>query len=183
MKRPTQQAHEVVASVVREGETVVDATAGNGHDTLFLAGLVGETGKVIAFDIQTAAIESTRRRLEAADVADRVELHGESHTHMASWAEAGTVGAIMFNLGYLPGEDHSLITLAPYTLLALDAAVPLLRPGGVITIVCYPGHPGGGEEAEAVREWAQQRGGEVFPQGREGAPFLVVWSPPRWRDH
>lgn len=174
MKRPTQLAHEAVSRVLRPSETAIDATAGNGHDTLFLARLVGSAGKVVAFDLQRAAIDSTRRRLEEAGVAERVELHCESHTHMATWAGAGSVGAIMFNLGYLPGADHSLITVAPYTLLALEAAVDLLRPGGVLTVVCYPGHPGGDEEAAAVREWAAARGGEVYPQAKEGAPFLVV---------
>mgnify|MGYP002626423586 FL=1 len=176
MKRPTAQAHEVVSEAVRPGDTVVDATAGNGHDTLFLARLVGERGKVIAFDVQPAAIESTRRQLEAAGVTERVELHCESHTHMASWAEADSVRAVMFNLGYLPGGDHSLITRTTSTLPALDAAADLLAPGGVLTVVCYPGHSGGAEESEAVRAWIEARGGEVFPQAREGAPFLVVWE-------
>lgn len=173
MKRPTQQAHEVVREVVQAGETVVDATAGNGHDTLFLAGLVGERGRVVAFDVQQAAIESTRRRLEEAGVAGRIELWCESHAGMVARVESG-VAAVMFNLGYLPGGDQTRITRTDETLRALGAAVGLLRPGGVLTVVCYPGHEGGDEEASAVRLWMEARGGEVFPQAREGAPFLVA---------
>ncbi len=175
MKRPTEQAHEVVSRVVRPGEAVVDATAGNGHDTLFLAERVGHGGKVVAFDLQQAAIDSTRQRLEAAGVADRVELWRESHAGMARRVEA-EVGAVMFNLGYLPGGDHEVITRTDQTLRALEVAVGLLRRGGVLTVVCYPGHAGGDEEAAAVRAWIKERGGEVFPQAREGAPFLVVWE-------
>ncbi len=173
MKRPTQHAHEVVAEVVRPGETAIDATAGNGHDTLHLARRVGERGKVIAFDVQPAAIESTRRRLEDAGVAQRVVLWCGSHSEMADRVAPG-VAAVMFNLGYLPGADHRVITRTGETLRALEAAAGLLRPGGVLTAVCYPGHAGGDEEASAVREWIEARGGEVFPQAREGAPFLVV---------
>jgi tRNA A58 N-methylase Trm61 len=173
MKRPTQQAHEMVAEVVKPGETVVDATAGNGHDTLFLAGLVGEQGRVVAFDVQEAAIESTRRRLEDAGVLERTELWAESHARMGERIESG-VAAVMFNLGYLPGGDHELITRTEETLRALEVAVGLLRPGGVMTVVCYPGHEGGDEEAAAVRDWIERRGSEVFPPIREGAPFLVV---------
>lgn len=175
MKRPTQEAHEVVAGVVKPGETVVDATAGNGHDTLFLTGLVGEAGKVAAFDVQEAAIEATRRRLEAAGMAERATLWCESHTRIAERVGPG-VAAVMFNLGYLPGGDHAMITRTGETLRALEVAVELLRPGGLVTVVCYPGHPGGDQEAAAVRAWAEARGGEVFPQAREGAPFLVVWE-------
>ena len=173
MKRPTQQAHEIVSAVVRPGETVIDATAGNGHDTLFLAGLVGEGGRVVAFDVQEAAIASTRRRLAEAGVLERVEPWTGSHARMAERVEPG-IAAVMFNLGYLPGGDHGLITRTDETLRALEAAVALLRPGGVVTVVCYPGHEGGDKEAAAVREWIGQRGGEVFPQAREGAPFLAV---------
>ena len=53
-------AHRVAESVLREGDLAVDATAGNGHDTVFLAQAVGETGKVFAIDVQAAAIGSIR---------------------------------------------------------------------------------------------------------------------------
>lgn len=171
--RPTEHAHARVAACLREGDTAVDATAGNGHDTAFLAARVGAGGRVFAFDVQSAAIESARRRVESAGLGGRVEFLQLSHARMAERVPAG-VAAVMFNLGYLPGGDHALITHRDETLKALDVALGLLRPGGVLTVVCYPGHPGGDEEAEAVTGWAKSRGGEVIPQAREGAPFLVV---------
>ncbi len=173
MKRPTAQAHEEVAAVLRPGDVAVDATAGNGHDTCFLAGRVGPAGRVVAFDIQPEALAATRQRLGEAGLADRVELFEESHAAMARRVAPG-VGAVMFNLGYLPGGDHGLITRTQETLAALESAAGLLRSGGVLTVVCYPGHSGGDEEAAAVVGWARGRGGEVFPQARDGAPFLVV---------
>ncbi|GAA5483275.1 class I SAM-dependent methyltransferase [Haloferula sargassicola] len=174
-KRATVRAHEVVMKVVREGDVVIDATAGNGHDTVFLAARIGESGKVVAFDVQAAAIESARARVEAAGFGKRVEFFCESHAAMADRVSQG-VAAVMFNLGYLPGADHGVITETGETLRALAAAVSLLKPGGVLTVVCYPGHAGGDEEAAAVTEWARNAGGEVFPAAREGAPFLVVVS-------
>ncbi|MCU0797774.1 MAG: class I SAM-dependent methyltransferase [Akkermansiaceae bacterium] len=173
-KRATARAHEVVAEVLREGDLSVDATAGNGHDTLFLAGLVGAAGRVIAIDLQAVAIESARARIEAAGLAGRVEFFQESHALLADRV-AGGVGAVMFNLGYLPGADHEVITRKDETLVALEAARGVLRPGGVLTVVCYPGHPGGDDEASAVVDWAGEVGAEVFPAAREAAPFLVAW--------
>ncbi len=175
-ERPTARAHREVAAVLRPGDAAVDATAGNGHDTVFLAGLVGGTGTVIAFDVQAQAIASTRERLAAAGLLERVELVHGSHAGIAEHAAPGSVAAVMFNLGYLPGGDHSLITRREETLAALEAAMAVLRPGGLLTIVCYPGHPGGDEESAAVVAWGAKHGADVFRRGDtlRPAPFLVV---------
>ena len=157
-------AHGLVRERVRPGDIVIDATMGNGHDTLFLAGLVGDKGHVYAFDVQEAALASTRRRLDGAGIdAERVTLYLRDHADMLSTLPgeaAGRVAAVMFNLGYLPGGDHTVITRTDSTLRALDAAVGMLRSGGVVTVVVYPGHEGGAAEAAAVEEWAR-----CLPQG------------------
>ena len=183
IERPTVAAHRVISEVVKAGDLVVDATAGNGHDTLFLAGLVGVSGKVMAFDVQQAAIDSTRERLEKAGVGDRVELFHESHGKLLERAGRGAVAAVMFNLGYLPGGDHEVITEVGETGKAVVQSLFVLKPGGVMTIVCYTGHPGGEEEAEVVvmslkRILEEGAVGafdlEVGDPAREKAPFLVV---------
>lgn len=148
---PLGIARALVAGWVRTGDTVVDATVGNGHDTLFLADLVGPAGRVIGFDVQPAALAATRQRLEAA--GQRAELHAQSHAALAQHVGPG-LAAAMFNLGYLPGADKALTTRSEETLPALVAALALLRPGGGITVVCYPGHAGGDAEAAAVSAWA-----------------------------
>ena len=175
----TQQAHELLTKLVR-GDLAIDATAGNGHDTEFLAHLVGPTGTVWAFDIQAAALQKTASRLRERSISVELRLgsandaltatpHVPAETHRsrvicleASHAEMGShlpatcrghVAAIMFNLGYLPGADQSCITMTESTLIALDAAIDCLAPDGVLTVVVYRGHPGGREEATAVREW------------------------------
>jgi SAM-dependent methyltransferase len=135
---------------VREGDLAVDATAGNGHDTAFLAELVGPGGRVWAFDVQRCAIDATAARLVALGLGARVELICGGHETVAEFAPSG-LGVVMFNLGYLPGGDHALVTRPETTVRALSAALRLLRPGGVLTCVVYPGHPGGTEEAAAVR--------------------------------
>ncbi len=154
IERLTVRAHLEASAVLAEGDLAIDATAGNGHDTVFLAARVGESGRVLAFDIQAAAIASARSRVEAAGFGGRVRFFEMSHAKMAEHSAPGSVAAILFNLGYLPGGDHRLITRAEETLHALDAALALLKPGGLLSIVCYPGHPGGDAEGEAVIAWA-----------------------------
>lgn len=149
MKKPLFFAKELVKEVLAPGGTAVDATCGNGNDTLFLAGLVGPEGKVFAFDIQDEAIVATRKKLETAHLAGRVKLLKASHAYEAFWP-AAPVQAVMFNLGYLPGGNHEIITKPESTIAALQIAVSRLQPGGIVTIVVYTGHPGGREEYEAV---------------------------------
>lgn len=178
--RPTTLAHLLLERVISEGDLVIDATAGNGHDTLFLARRVGASGRVLAFDVQRAAIDSSRRLLESTGVSERVEFFRESHARLADHVSPGSVAAIMFNLGYLPGSDQSLITTTSETLMALESAVQSLRPGGWLCVVCYPGHDGGNDEASAVEAWLSSKAGE-FRVARYGmlgtlrpAPFLLM---------
>lgn len=182
MKRATVLAHEHLAMILREGDLAVDATLGNGHDALYLAKLVGENGKVIGFDVQAQAIESSRRRLNEAGVLSRCDLIEAGHEKMEEFV-ADEVSAVTFNLGYLPGADQETITKSSSTLESLESSCGLLRVGGLITCVCYPGHPGGLEEAEDVMNWAENLPVDKFrvefhnEKGRhDGRPFLVsVW--------
>jgi predicted methyltransferase len=176
LPRATELAHEFVRARLSSGAIAIDATAGNGHDTEFLASLSGPEGRVIAFDIQAAAIEATRERLHAAGLLERVTLRQESHECIA---DVGSFAVAMFNLGYLPGGDKDRITETGSTIRALEGAVRGLLPGGIITIVCYPGHPGGREESDAVVAWASGLEPDNFRAMRcemllAAAPFLVA---------
>lgn len=145
----------VLGESLGPGDIAVDATAGNGLDTLFLSRSVGPSGRVYAFDVQEEALKNTRRRLEREQAPDNVYLLASGHEHMARHLppEAhGTVAAVMFNLGYLPGSDEQVVTRPDTTITALDAALDLLRPRGIISMVVYTGHPGGPEEAELLAE-------------------------------
>jgi len=130
----------------------VDATAGNGWDTLFLARLVGPDGRVYAFDIQQAALDETAALLRKNKLLERVDLIHAGHEAMASYVKE-PVAAVMFNLGYLPGGDHSIVTRPESTLRGLAAALQLLKPGGLATLVLYPGHAEGKKEKEALLEY------------------------------
>jgi len=151
-------AHTIVRDRVRPGDIAVDATMGNGHDTLFLARLVGDAGHVYAFDIQEAALANTAERLASSGLpSSRCTLLLDDHAAMAERLPASAVGevsAVMFNLGYLPGADHTVVTRTASTLKALEAALAVLRVGGAVTVVVYPGHEGGADEAAAVEAWA-----------------------------
>ncbi|MBW7476596.1 methyltransferase domain-containing protein [Paenibacillus oenotherae] len=200
-------AHKLISERVSPGDTVIDATCGNGVDTRFLAELVGARGTVFAFDIQAQALQRTDERLAplaAEGKLPKLHLVHDSHAAMASYAAAdqlpavsaahhplpspsgkssvSQVAAVMFNLGYLPGADAdpSVITQPDSTLAALDAALSLLRPGGIVTAVVYPGHAGGDQEAAAVAQWAAalpQHAGQAISYRmaqKPDSPYLIA---------
>lgn len=152
-----QQARLLLEDRINTGDAVVDATVGNGHDTLFLAKCVGETGHVYGFDIQQQALDSAKARLQAEGCMEQVTLYQAGHEQMAgrlSEKLKGSIRAVTFNLGYLPGGDKQIITHAASSLQALTTAVEWLVPGGIITAVLYNGHPGGQEEQDSILDWA-----------------------------
>nr|WP_206529708.1 class I SAM-dependent methyltransferase [Brevibacillus sp. SYP-B805] len=172
-------ARRLIIERVSAGETVIDATMGNGNDTLFLARLVGESGHVIAYDIQPEAMAKTKARLEREGVLDRVEMRLASHVEMGQLdLEAG---AIMFNLGYLPGGNKEITTQAATTIQAIEAGLERLRPGGIMTIVVYWGHPAGQIEKEAVEKYCTELDQTSFlvlkyqyVNQQNQAPFLLA---------
>jgi predicted methyltransferase len=150
---PVKVAHHLVATVLRPGDTAVDATAGNGHDTLFLSRVVGTAGVVYAFDNQPLAIERTAEKIQDSQIETRVYLINDGHENMGKYIEQ-PVQAVMFNLGYLPGSGHRFATRPETTVIALEQARSLLAVGGIITVVVYTRHEGAGEEKAAVESWA-----------------------------
>ena len=138
-------AREVILQAVLPGDRVVDATMGNGHDTLMLCEAVGPEGRVFAFDVQAQAVEETRNRLREQGMESRAELIHAGHEHMAEYVK-GPVKAVMFNLGWLPGGDHGVTTRWETTRRAVESALDLLMPAGVLVICAYPGHAAGERE-------------------------------------
>lgn len=147
-------SHELIRKVVRQGDNVVDATAGNGNDTLLLARLVGDKGKVYSFDIQDCALSNTRNKLREAGAPDCVKLIKDGHQNIDIYVPKG-IKAVMFNLGYLPRGDHSISTKAETTIEALKKSMELLMYGGIIMMVIYYGGDSGFEEKEAVLEYVK----------------------------
>lgn len=165
----TDQAQQLLQAKLSAGDIAIDATAGNGHDTLFLAQQVESSGRVFAFDIQQLAIDKTRQRLEKHHTFTQVDLLKESHAYLSKHIPAELhqkISLIMFNLGYLPGSDKSCITMTETTLPALTQAMQLLKPDGLLSIMLYPGHTGGDGETKAVWEWVNQLPADCKQQQR-----------------
>lgn len=142
--------------MIKEPLLCIDATAGTGKDTVFLAKLVGERGRVISMDIQEMAIEQTKKRLLKERLSNRAEVVLDSHVHMDKYAKKDRVSLIMFNLGYLPGGDHSLSTKADTTIEALEKGLNLLHEGGMISLLIYSGGDSGFEEKNQVLAWLRE---------------------------
>lgn len=143
-------SHRFMAEHIRPGGFCIDATAGRGRDTLFLCGLVGEHGRVLAMDIQPAAVEATRQLLAAHGCAGYAQVVQSCHSRIADYAAPGTVDGVMFNFGWLPGGDHTIFSRADTSVAAVKAALPLLRPGGVMGLCLYYGRNNGTAERDAL---------------------------------
>lgn len=153
-----QVAHERLAEVLSTGGIALDATAGNGHDTLFLAKIVGPRGCVYAFDVQDAAIDATTARLMNHGCLRQVKLVHDSHHQMENHIAPehfGEIDAAIYNLGYLPGSDKSIVTRHEITIKALTTTLKLLRRGGVLAVVIYTGHREGQRERDAIKQWVR----------------------------
>lgn len=157
--RITDQVQSLLTRSDLRGAIAIDATAGNGHDSLGLAKAVGSEGYVFAIDIQVAAIAATRQRLETAGLLDHCELLLGDHANKLSallQTHRGKIRIITFNLGYLPGSDKTVQTTEASTLPALNAAAELLENKGRLLVTVYRGHPGATTEAKAVGDWFAQ---------------------------
>ena len=150
MKRPLEMAHDFLSQVITPEDIVVDATMGNGYDTLFLAKLAKQ---VYAFDIQEQALEKTSQRIQEAGLTN-VDLILQGHETVDQFVTE--VKAAIFNLGYLPSADKSIITQPQTTLEALEKLCQMLVKGGRIVIMIYYGHEGGDIERDAVMDYVSQ---------------------------
>lgn len=146
-------AHRFIREHVREGDLCIDATAGRGRDTALLCELVGESGRVLAFDIQHEAICSTRELLSSLGYSSRAELIERSHSFMSEYAGEGEVSCIVFNFGWLPGGDHSIFTHPETSIAAIAQGLRLIREGGVMCLSIYYGGASGFEERDALLEY------------------------------
>lgn len=165
---------------LKEGDKVVDATAGRGRDTLFLAKCVGQTGKVYAFDIQEEAVHSTKKLLKSNGLLERVEIYCRSHTEITEVVHA-KIRAAVFNLGYLPGSDRKIITRPQTTISAIEEILKILEEKGVIVITVYRGHKGGLLEAQELEKYLSEFAKKDFSiiQGKyinqgDSSPYWII---------
>ena len=146
-------AHDFLARRIKPGDFCIDGTAGRGKDTAFLCRLVGETGRVLSFDIQQEAVDSTQALLEREGLSPIARVVLDSHAHMDQYAQPGTVDAVVFNFGYLPGGNHQIHTQPESSIEAIGKALTLLRDGGVLCACVYHGGDTGYEERDALMDY------------------------------
>lgn len=152
----TQWCSRFIEEQVKEGDICIDATMGNGNDTLLLSRLAGTDGQVLAFDIQEQALQAARQKLLRENAPANYTLFLESHTHMADHVKPDSVSCIVFNFGYLPGGDHSLATRSETSIQALEQSLTLLKKGGLLSLCIYSGGDSGFEERDALLTWLKK---------------------------
>lgn len=151
-------ARKLLQSTVNVGDIAIDATIGNGNDTIFLANLVGESGHIYGFDIQDLAIQKTHERLVKENLSNQVTIVQKSHSQVKEVIPShlhGKVKGAVFNLGYLPGGDKSIVTVPESTISAIQQILEIMAPEGIIVVVIYHGHEGGKFEKNALMEYVQ----------------------------
>jgi SAM-dependent methyltransferase len=163
----TPLAHLLWSQVVKGGDIVIDATCGNGHDSLVLAdlALTRDSGLLYCIDVQDKAIDSTREKFLAAGYInsfqdERIKFVHGSHADFPLEIKQDSVSAIIFNLGYLPGThgdgDNRITTTTEVTMKAIANALPLLKIGGLLSVMLYRGHPEGARESDACLDFFQK---------------------------
>lgn len=188
MERNTlAMVHAFLRKEVRPGAVCIDATAGKGRDTALLCRLAGETGRVLAFDIQEEAVAQTRALLASEGL--RAEVLLDSHAHMGRYLPPESVDCIVFNFGRLPGGDPKIFTQADTSVEAIRVGLELLRPGGVLAIALYYGGENGYEERDQILQYLEevdQRCCSVLAcrwTNRRGDPPMpvFVWKEASWQ--
>lgn len=129
----------------------VDATCGKGYDTEFLCSL--GFAQVVGFDVQPRALHITQQRLQDAGWQN-ARLMLKNHSAIAQEIDQ-EIDCAMFNLGYLPGTDKTITTETESSIQALEQTLCRMAAHGIISILCYPGHPEGARETAAVRAWLE----------------------------
>lgn len=183
--RLTHAAHLLWSQKIQAGDVVVDATCGNGRDTLMLANLVGDSGTVHAFDLQASAVTATKNLLQASGIqpdSARVRLHCVCHTRMTEVVGMESASLVVFNLGYLPKGDRSIKTEPESTVKAIQSAMEVIQSKGLISVMAYTKHHGGMDEYQAVKtlcselptdEWVSAESNLL---NRPSAPRLIsIW--------
>lgn len=184
LQRVLQYARTILTTALEPGDIAVDCTVGNGHDTVFLAELVGDNGHVFGFDIQKQAIVNTKQKLLERNLQQRVTLFQMGHEHVAQQIPTNVqsdVNGAIFNLGYLPKGDKSIVTTPDTTISAIKQLLGLMPSGGIIVIVVYHGHDEGKIERDALLSYTKnlhQESAHVLQYGfinqKNNPPFILA---------
>ena len=178
-------AHHYWMQIVKKGDTLIDATCGNGKDTLVLARLALDEGhgRLIGLDIQQEALLRTKELLREhlpESLMERIYLFEQSHVEFPKELTSHSIRLIVYNLGYLPSGNKAITTQTMTTLISVEKALNLLMPGGLLSITCYPGHDQGKKEEEALEAWLNALSPKWFSVcqhrwlNRSSSPSLIL---------
>jgi 16S rRNA C1402 N4-methylase RsmH len=177
-------ARNLLTNAVSNGDITIDGTAGNGHDTLFLAQLVGDFGHVYSFDIQKKAIINTNARLSEHNCLSQATIIQAGHEKAKSiipTKDHGNIAGCIFNLGYLPGGDKTIVTKPETTLHAITDIFSMLKKEGLIVLVVYHGHEEGKQEKDSLLNFfttIEQTTAHVltyqFINQKNNPPFIIA---------
>ena len=182
-------AHSYWEKLLKEGDWAIDATCGNGNDTLKLAKILLKNGNkkqsgIIGIDLQEEAILKTKSLLQSHlsnDENSYIHLFHQSHIDFPSPAKENPIRLIVYNLGYLPGGNKQMTTMTQCSLESVKQALDLVIPGGAVCITCYPGHEEGNREERALLNEVSKLSSltwnvcyHTFPNRRLSASLLLI---------
>ncbi|WP_101772931.1 tRNA (mnm(5)s(2)U34)-methyltransferase [Peptostreptococcus faecalis] len=146
-------------SKIFPGAVVLDATLGKGNDFIYMMNIAGDSGYGYGFDIQENAIKITKSNLDNnlknKNKYNNIEIINDGHQNLDKYVDK-KIDFASFNLGYLPGSDHKIITNPNTTIEAISKLIPHIKQNGLICIASYVSHPGGMEESIKVTEYVEQ---------------------------
>jgi len=148
----TQLSHILLKSLTNGSGIYIDATAGNGYDTLFIAKMLKQNGSLFSFDISYQAVGNTKKLLEENNISiNNVNIINDSHENIDKYIGQNKIKAAIFNLGYRPHSDKTVKTMPASTILALGKILYRLECGGAVIICSYTGHDGGEEDEQVFK--------------------------------
>ena len=154
--------HKILKMHIKPGDFCIDATSGNGHDSVYLCELCGESGHVLAMDIQPEAVESTKTNLAEHGFSEMSEVFCTSHSEIDKFAKPNTADCIVFNFGWLPGGSHDVFTRAETSSPAIQKSLDILKPGGLLSLCVYYGRNNGYSERDAILEFVKSLPGAQY---------------------
>ncbi len=155
-RKTTKLVHHFISAGVTVADTVIDATCGNGYDTVFLSKLVKEKGKVFAFDVQEKAIQASKKELRFSNANENVEFFQTCHSKIKKTISPdykGKIKCAVFNLGYLPRSDKKIVTSSETSIKAISDCLEFIMPNGLVIVTVYVGHEEGLRESKAIDEY------------------------------
>lgn len=141
-------AHDLWKKHLKPKDNVIDATCGNGYDSIFLKSLQ-TNGKLFCIDIQEKAIQNTKSLFKKNNISlENTFFFNKSHENF-SYIPKEEIKLIVYNLGYLPGSNKEIITNVDTTIKSILSSLDIVK-NGAISITCYPHMEGKKEEKEIL---------------------------------